>query len=155
VRTPCGAIAAPRTNCSRSDIGSRRPPSAASCAAIAFLRHLAAMVRLGLSILPPTPDHPGLQLLYRRHGAASDPLRARIPGAPQPPHPIRQLHRPSQPRLHDHHLIGSSLVLSRDELRSAVDYACLVASLTVARAGADLIPASRAVRLASPIAAPT
>jgi len=49
--------------------------------------------------------------------------------------------------LHDHHLIRSSLVLSRDQLRSALDYACLVASLTVARAGADppwkreLIPA--------------
>ena len=49
--------------------------------------------------------------------------------------------------LHDHHLIGSSLVLSPDQLRSALDYACLVASLTVARAGADppwkreLIPA--------------
>src|SRR5207247_3205323 len=51
--------------------------------------------------------------------------------------------------LHDHHLIGASLVLSRDQLRSALDYACLVASLTVARAGADppwkreLIPAYR------------
>ena len=49
--------------------------------------------------------------------------------------------------LHDHHLIGPSLVLSEDQLRSALDYACLVASLTVARAGADppwkreLIPA--------------
>jgi len=49
--------------------------------------------------------------------------------------------------LHDHRLIGSSLALSRDQLRSALDYACLVASLTVARAGADppwkreLIPA--------------
>jgi fructokinase len=39
--------------------------------------------------------------------------------------------------LHDHHLIGPSLVLSEDQLRSALDYACLVASLTVARAGAD------------------
>ena len=49
--------------------------------------------------------------------------------------------------LHDHHLIGPSLVLSEDQMRSALDYACLVASLTVARAGADppwkreLIPA--------------
>jgi len=49
--------------------------------------------------------------------------------------------------LHDHHLLGPSLVLSEDQLRSALDYACLVASLTVARAGADppwkreLIPA--------------
>jgi fructokinase len=49
--------------------------------------------------------------------------------------------------LHDHHLVGPSLDLSEDQLRSALDYACLVASLTVARAGADppwkaeLIPA--------------
>jgi len=49
--------------------------------------------------------------------------------------------------LHDHDLVRPSLVLSADELRSALDYACLVASLTVARAGADppwkseLIPA--------------
>jgi fructokinase len=39
--------------------------------------------------------------------------------------------------LHDHRLIGSSLVLSEDQLRSALDYACLVASITCARAGAD------------------
>ncbi len=49
--------------------------------------------------------------------------------------------------LHDHDLVRPSLVLSEDQLRSALDYACLVASLTVARAGADppwkseLIPA--------------
>ncbi len=49
--------------------------------------------------------------------------------------------------LHDHDLVRPSLVLSEDQLRSALDYACHVASLTVARAGADpprkseLIPA--------------
>jgi len=49
--------------------------------------------------------------------------------------------------LHDHDLVRPSPVLSEDQLRSALDYACLVAALTVARAGADppwkseLIPA--------------
>ena len=43
--------------------------------------------------------------------------------------------------------IVTALGLSEDQLRTALDYACLVASLTVARAGADppwkseLIPA--------------
>ena len=49
--------------------------------------------------------------------------------------------------LHDHDLVRPSLVLSEDQLRTAIDYTCLVASLAVARAGADppwkseLIPA--------------
>jgi fructokinase len=49
--------------------------------------------------------------------------------------------------LHDHQLVGPSLHLSEDQLRSALDYACVVASITCARAGADppwkgeLIPA--------------
>jgi fructokinase len=49
--------------------------------------------------------------------------------------------------LHDHHLVGPSLDLSEDQLRSALHYACVVASITCGRAGADppwkgeLIPA--------------
>lgn len=49
--------------------------------------------------------------------------------------------------LHDQQLVVPSPILSEDQLRSALDYACLVASLTVSRAGADppwkseLIPA--------------
>ena len=39
--------------------------------------------------------------------------------------------------LHDHSLIGPSLTLTEDQLRSAVAYACLAASLTCAKAGAD------------------
>jgi fructokinase len=39
--------------------------------------------------------------------------------------------------LFDHQLIRPSLALSEGELRSALDYACLVASLTCARAGAE------------------
>src|SRR5439155_15852570 len=42
---------------------------------------------------------PCLRLLYRRHGAASDPLRVGLHGDRQPPHSLRQLHRPSQRRL--------------------------------------------------------
>jgi fructokinase len=39
--------------------------------------------------------------------------------------------------LHDHELIRPDLALSEDQLRSALDYACLAASITCARAGAD------------------
>jgi fructokinase len=39
--------------------------------------------------------------------------------------------------LHDHDLIRSDLELDEDQLRAALDYACLAASLTCARAGAD------------------
>jgi fructokinase len=39
--------------------------------------------------------------------------------------------------LHDHDLIRPELSLELDQLRSALDYACLAASLTCARAGAD------------------
>jgi fructokinase len=44
--------------------------------------------------------------------------------------------------LNDHDLLRADLNLKRDELRAAVELACLVASLTVARAGAD--PPTRA-----------
>jgi fructokinase len=39
--------------------------------------------------------------------------------------------------LHDHGAIGTELSLERDELKAALDYACLAAALTCARAGAD------------------
>jgi fructokinase len=39
--------------------------------------------------------------------------------------------------LHDHGLIRPDLTLEEDELRAALDYACRVASLTCARAGAN------------------
>lgn len=39
--------------------------------------------------------------------------------------------------LHDHDLIHPELQLAEDQLRAALDYACLAASLTCARAGAD------------------
>jgi fructokinase len=39
--------------------------------------------------------------------------------------------------LHDHELIRPDLALAEDQLRAALDYACLAASLTCARAGAD------------------
>ena len=39
--------------------------------------------------------------------------------------------------LHDHGAIGTQLSLERDELKAALDYACLAAALTCARAGAD------------------
>jgi len=39
--------------------------------------------------------------------------------------------------LHDHGALGRDLALSADELRSALEYACLVASLTCTRAGAE------------------
>ena len=39
--------------------------------------------------------------------------------------------------LHDHDMIGPHLELDEKQLRAALDYACLAASLTCARAGAD------------------
>jgi fructokinase len=39
--------------------------------------------------------------------------------------------------LHDHGAIGTELSLEREELNAALDYACLAAALTCARAGAD------------------
>ena len=39
--------------------------------------------------------------------------------------------------LHDHGLVGSSLNMSEEQLRSSLEYACLAAALTVARPGAD------------------
>jgi fructokinase len=39
--------------------------------------------------------------------------------------------------LHDHGAIGTELSLERDDLKAALDYACLAAALTCARAGAD------------------
>jgi fructokinase len=39
--------------------------------------------------------------------------------------------------LHDHDAIRPELSLDADQLKSALDYACLAASLTCARAGAD------------------
>jgi len=44
--------------------------------------------------------------------------------------------------LYDHHLLSVDLSLSPDELRAALKFACLVAALTCARAGAD--PPTRA-----------
>jgi fructokinase len=39
--------------------------------------------------------------------------------------------------LHDHDRLNRKLRLERDELRAALEFACLVASLTCTRAGAD------------------
>jgi len=39
--------------------------------------------------------------------------------------------------LHDHDLVSPSLNMSEEQLRSALEYACLAAALTVARPGAD------------------
>ncbi len=44
--------------------------------------------------------------------------------------------------LHDHDRLTRDLHLERDELRAALGFACLVASITCTRAGAD--PPSRA-----------
>ena len=44
--------------------------------------------------------------------------------------------------LYDHDRLDRDLKLSLDELRSALEFACLAASLTCARAGAD--PPTRA-----------
>ena len=39
--------------------------------------------------------------------------------------------------LHDHDRLARDLRLERDELRAALEFACLVASITCTRAGAD------------------
>ena len=39
--------------------------------------------------------------------------------------------------LHDHHRLERDLQLEREELRAALEFACLVASITCTRAGAD------------------
>src|SRR2546426_12622514 len=86
-------------SCSSSATRSRPPPSVASFAVTVCLRLLAAMVRLGRSFSPLTPERslPATSLPSTR--CCFGPSSVGLHGDRRPPHSLRQLHRPSQRRL--------------------------------------------------------